>query len=229
MLAPLVLLLVLPGADPNEAEQLFRQMEAKVTKVKTLECTYDTKVEADQKGTIKGKLFLTEGNKSWLEMGAEFGGKSHKMTVISDGTKMKFVREDGKSPPVKDVPKWMGEAMRVTFTRAGVTYPYMSTRETDEKEFKADEHLRLADFKLGKKEMIDKQEAQAVQYTLTAKKLQVEVKIDVTVWIDTKTQLPLKRVLSVVMGEEKLTLTETYTNIKLDGKIDPKQFELPKE
>jgi hypothetical protein len=28
---------------------------------------------------------------------------------------------------------------------------------------------------------------------------------------------------------KKMTITETYTKFEIDGKIDPKQFELPKE
>jgi hypothetical protein len=30
-------------------------------------------------------------------------------------------------------------------------------------------------------------------------------------------------------GQEKLTLVETYSDFKLDEKIDPSKFELPKE
>ena len=48
-------------------------------------------------------------------------------------------------------------------------------------------------------------------------------------WIDTKTNLPLKRAIMTQKGDDKFTVTETYTKLKLDEKIDPKMFELPKE
>ena len=50
-----------------------------------------------------------------------------------------------------------------------------------------------------------------------------------TVWIDTKTNLPVKRVTEVTEGDTKMTMTETIKKFKLDEKVDPKTFELPKE
>ena len=231
MLAPLVLLVLLPGADQDDAEKLFRQMEAKLAKAKTIDCTYEAKVEAEKTGTMKGTLLLGEGNKIRMEMGGEFGGMKGKFTMIADGTKMKAVGEGIPAQPAEDAPKWLGEAVRASLARAGLMLPFMSAspRSPDkEKEFKIDEHFQVSDFRLGKKEMVDKHEAQVVQYTLTLK-MPKDQKLDATVWIDTKTQLPLKRVLTSTMDGEKKTLTETYTKLEVDGKIDPKQFELPKE
>jgi outer membrane lipoprotein-sorting protein len=216
MLSPLVLLVLLPGAEPNEAEQLFRQMEAKVIKAKTVECAFDAKVEADKTGTIKGTLLLGEGKKCRMEMGIEFGGMKEKFTMISDGTKMKAVI-DGKPTPAEDANLGYVKEMRAAVVH-GVAFTSWSTG------LPVPVYFRASDFKLGKKEMVDKQEAQVVQYTLTHPLLRPkqEAKYDVTVWIDTKTQLPLKRVFNG-------TMTETYTKLEVDGKIDAKQFELPKE
>ena len=50
----------------------------------------------------------------------------------------------------------------------------------------------------------------------------------VTVWIDVKTNLPLKRVIAANEGTETITVTVTYTRIALDAKIDDKEFQLPK-
>jgi outer membrane lipoprotein-sorting protein len=231
MLAPLVLLALLPGADKDDAEKLFRQMEAKMVKAKTIDCTFDVKVEAEKTGTMKGTLLLGEGNKVRMEMAGEFGGMKGKITMISDGTKMKAIGEGAPARPAEDTPKWMSEAMRALLARAGVALPFMmhSPRPPEkEKEFKVDDHFTVSDFKLGKKEMVDKQEAQVVQYTLMLK-MPKEEKVDASVWIDTKTQLPLKRVFTATMDGKKFTITETYTKMDVDGKIDPKQFELPKE
>jgi len=232
MLAPLVLLLVVPGADKDDAEKLFRQMEAKLMKAKTVDCAFDAKVEADKTGTLKGAVLLGEGNKVRIEMSNESGGMKGEETVISDGTKSKA---SDKGALTTDVPKWLGEAVRAAVARCGVALlsvlgprPADPEKEFPEKEFKIDEHFQVSDFKLGKKEMVNKQEAQAVQYTLTLKKPKKE-KIEVSVWIDPKTQLPLKRVLTGTLDGKKMTITETYTKMEIDGKIDPKQFELPKE
>jgi outer membrane lipoprotein-sorting protein len=242
MLAPLVLLLVLPGADKDDAEKLFRQMETKLAKAKTVDCAYEARFEADKAEavTMKGTLLLGEGNKLRMEWSGESGGMKEKFTMISDGTKME--------PYGDDIPKWLGEAVRASMARAGVvrTFEYGSPLffkwsfprpPEPKKEFKIDEHFKVFDFKLGKKEMVDKQEAQVVQYTLKEKgtlelKEPKEGKVEVSVWIDTKTLLPLKRIITIMMDDmddKKATYTETYTRQEVDGKIDPKQFELPKK
>jgi outer membrane lipoprotein-sorting protein len=229
MLAPLMLLVLLPGADKDDAEKLFRRMEAKLAKAKTVECAYEAKVEADKTVTIKGTLLLGEGNKIRMEVNGESGGMKEKLTMISDGTKVKVIPEGAPARSLEDAPKWMGEAVRAVVARCGVARLVMSTglAPQKDKEFNVDEYLQVSDFKLGKKEMVDKQEAQVVQYILTLK-LKDE-KVEESVWIDTETQLPLKRVLITAMDGKKMTLTETYTKLEIDGKIDPKQFEPPKE
>ena len=89
MLTPLVLLLVVPNAEPNEAEKLFHQMETKVMRAKTLESDFETKIEENkQKVTMMGTLFLGDGNKVRVEKNYEVDGKKQKTTLVADGTKM---------------------------------------------------------------------------------------------------------------------------------------------
>jgi outer membrane lipoprotein-sorting protein len=226
MLAPLVLLLVVPGAEPNEAEKLFREMEAKLTKAKTVECTYEAKIEAPEtapikSGTAKGAVLLGEGNRFRMEAPFESG----KLTFVCDGKKMAIISDDNaQKNPVGEGGR---EELRVTVARGGGTVFFTGNSPLfsipfDGRSF--EEKLRVSDFKLGQKEMVDKQEAQVIHYHL-GKKGTAEVKV----WIDTKTHLPLKRVVAEGEGDEKVTFTETYTKLTIDGKIDPKQFELPKK
>jgi outer membrane lipoprotein-sorting protein len=229
MLVPLMLLALLPGADKDDAEKLFREMEAKVAKAKTLDCAFDGALETDQKGTMKGTLLAGEGNKVRMEMSADLGGMKRKFMVVSDGAKSKAAGDGVPAQPAKDTPKWLGEAVRVGIGRGGVMPVMMATGPgRDEKEFKVDDHFQVGDFKLGKKEMVDNREAQVVQYTLTMKQPKEE-KIEASVWIDTKTHLPLKHVFTGTMDGRKVMMTETFTKFEVDGKIDAKQFELPKD
>ena len=48
------------------------------------------------------------------------------------------------------------------------------------------------------------------------------------VWIDTQTQLPLKRSIEAKDSMETRTLEETYTTFTVNAKIDSKMFEIPK-
>ena len=226
MLAPLMLLVLLPGADTDDAEKLFRQMEAKLAKAKTVECTYEAKAEGEKAGRMSGTLRFAEGNKVRFEVTDELREERVKATLIADGTKMTAVGE-GVPKEVKDVPKWFSEALAASITRSGlvVVFFFNGTSEKPD-EFKVDEQFRVAEFKLGQKERVGDREAQVVRYLLTVKAVSNEP-MSVAVWVDTKTQLPLKRVLTAKLHGKKTTLTETYTKLEVDGKIDPKQFELP--
>jgi hypothetical protein len=63
-----------------------------------------------------------------------------------------------------------------------------------------------------------------IEYTLTTKTLKDP--FAVKVWIETKTNLPLKRVLSSQINGERASFTEIYSAMNLDGNVDPKKFEL---
>jgi hypothetical protein len=238
MFAPLVLLLALPGAEPNEAEKLFRQMEDKMMKAKSVECVGETKEEQDADGTIVIRLrpytLCSEGNKGRIELTIKLTDKTHKIIHIADGTKT-ATTFDGKSEDPKLIPKFFPKVLRAHITRGSPSLNSILLGDDpieQPKEFKLDEEFKVSDFKLGKKEMVGKQEAQVVEFKTVSKQMP-DTPIKVMVWLDTKTQLPLKRVAVYTLtdGNRKATYTttETYTKLELDGKIDPKQFELPKK
>jgi hypothetical protein len=51
----------------------------------------------------------------------------------------------------------------------------------------------------------------------------------VTVWLDAKTGLPLKRQVSAKADGGTRVVEELYTDLKVGGKLDARTFELPKE
>jgi outer membrane lipoprotein-sorting protein len=229
MLVPLVFVLALHAADQNDAEKQFRQMEMKLTNAKTIECTFEAKLEGDkEKGNLKGELTVGEGNKSQLEMGGDMDGKAIKATMIVDGTKMVVIADD-KPKGKEDTPKWLNDAYRAAMVRSGLFVPLMFIHRVGEqpKEFKADDEFKVSDFKLGKKEKVGDQEGQAIQYKLHIKEFPEPLAL--TVWMDTKKPLPLKRVITMMKDKEKMTITETYSKLNLDEKVDTKKFELPKD
>jgi outer membrane lipoprotein-sorting protein len=228
MFAQLVLLIALPAAEPNEAEKLFRQMETQLLKAKAVECTYEMQSDAEKNFNMKGTL-LAEGNKFRLEIISDIEGASEKITVLTDGVKLVTLGEKSTRDP-EAAPKWLPQGMRIAFVRSGFLMSsfFASRRAAQLKEFKVEDQLRVSEFKIMQKDKIGDKEAQAVQYTLTMAGTK-EPPMTVTVWLDTKTNLPLKRVLNGMKGDKKVTLTETYTKVELDGKLDPKQFELPKK
>jgi outer membrane lipoprotein-sorting protein len=227
----MVLLALLPPAEPNEAEKLFRQMEEKVLKAKTLECVVEGTVEGTAKGVklgMKATVLAGAHNQVRMDLTGEAEGKTEKLSIISDGMKVMTVEKE--PAPAQYASKWLGESVRAAVARSGVTVPFILIRLAPDKtrEFKVDEYLPISDFKLGKKETVGKHEAQVVEYTLTLKTEKSPPPIAVQVWIDTKSHVPLKRVLTGEKGKDTVTITETYTKVEIDGKIDLKMFELPK-
>jgi outer membrane lipoprotein-sorting protein len=225
----LVLLALLPGQGTDDGEKLFRQMEAKMSKAKALDLSFDIAIEAGKGGMVKGTVVAMNGNKARLELVGELESKPIKMLMISDGTRMKSTGSGEEGAP-RDTPKNLDEMIRAMMTRAGVLLPIFMREPVEDgqkpKEFKPDEQVRVSEFGLGKTEKLGEQEAQVVEYKLNMKP--AKEPFSVTVWIDPKTSLPLKRVLAGKMEDQKMTVTETYTKLVLDGKLDEKKFELPK-
>src|SRR5437764_1218521 len=122
MLLPLMVLMALPAAEPNEAEKLFRDMEKKVHSAKTLECTFTVKADGMEKIAVKGTLSLAQGNKFSVEATADKEGKTHKANAISDGTTLQSSEDDKSSK--KETPKFLGQAVLASITRTGSTVFY---------------------------------------------------------------------------------------------------------
>jgi hypothetical protein len=144
-----------------------------------------------------------------------------------------MVTVDNKTAqPARDTPKKLGERVLTGTARGGIFVPmYLAVEVSPEgekpKEADLNELLKVSGFKLRKKEKVDGKEAQVIEYMLTVASVG-GVKINSTVWVDAKTHVPLKRLLTAKVGDQELKVTETYSKVVVDGKIDPKTFELPK-
>jgi outer membrane lipoprotein-sorting protein len=111
------------------------------------------------------------------------------------------------------------------FARAGMLAMMRSQPRGDNKEaFDLDKMLAIRDFKAGAKEKVGTHDTQVVQYNLDLK----EGTAKVSLWIDTKTNLPVKRELTVDDNGKNFQITETISAFDVNPKLDPKLFELPK-
>lgn len=217
-------------AQPNEAETLFRQMEKKVNSAKALECNLKGMIECwDGSFPFEGTLALTEGNKTHLKLNINYR-KIEKYEMISDGLDLRLSMDsDGLR---KNAPKLFSRTSQALFSRAGVVVPFHAffmNADKDsalDRDYKIDDLLVASDFKFGKEEVMADYKTQSIEHLLKAKNL--NSKIQVVVYIDPKTCLPLKRVVTI-MGVSKSTYTEIYSAVNLEGSIDPKEFELPKD
>jgi hypothetical protein len=161
-----------------------------------------------------------------MEMNGEFDGTAMKLVSVCDG-KANRTTYNGQ-PAGPDMPPEEGafEKGLAVFARAGMLAMMRSQRKDDKKEaFDLDKMIAIKDFKAGAKEKVGTHDTQVVQYNLD---LGMEGKAKVSLWIDTKTNLPVKRELMVDDNGKNFQLTETITAFDVNPKLDPKLYELPK-
>jgi outer membrane lipoprotein-sorting protein len=203
------------SVQDNEAEQLFQKMEEALLKAKTLDLSFHI---TDGAGKVKeksrGTLVAMSGNKVRLEM---FGQK----VLVSNGTRMiRAVPDEG---PL-DTPKDLDAEVRTWVARPGVFQAQIQWAANVP--VAAKERFRVSGFKLGNKEKVGERDTQRVDYQLTVKG--EDAAIPVTVWIDLKTKLPVKRQYEFTEKGETVRSFEIYSRLTTDEKVDPKVFELPR-
>lgn len=220
---------VLLAAEPDSAEAQFKKMEQQVLKCKTLQTELDVVAGAEKESfmEMKGRMLIAQGNKVRMELEGEIRKEKDKMVMVSDGKKM--IMDSAKRPgqgKEQDSPKHLTEASLASYSRSGIVVALFMARASsgDEKPeaFDIDKEMAISDFKLGKKEG----GTQAIEYKLATRGGKDPMAI--TVWIDSKTNLPVKRVATAMEGKMTMTITEKYAKTELDGKIDDKKFTLPK-
>jgi outer membrane lipoprotein-sorting protein len=217
------------AAEPDSAEAQFKKMEQQVLKCKTLQTELEVTAGSEKESFIemKGRMLVAPGNKIRMELEGELRKEKDKMVMVSDGKKM--IMDSTKRPgqgKEQDTPKHMTEASLASYSRSGIVVALFMSRTSsgDEKPeaFDIDKEMAISDFKLGKKEG----GTQAIEYKLATRGGKEPLAI--TVWVDTKTNLPVKRVAMAMEGKMTITMTEKYAKTELDGKIDDKEFTLPK-
>ncbi len=211
----------------KQAERLFHESEQTLAEADRVRITVECTVEgtARQAERIKGTLLMARRNKLRLVVEGSHRGQAFRFSDVSDGIKMKSEATGLEPREAQDSPSDLNAMFAGTFSRIGLIAGFrVSTRQAGEKEPGLDDQFKVSDFALGKKEKVGEREARVIDYKLLMDKLDTA---ETTLWLDTETKLPLKRVLSTTAGNESLRVTETY-QIRVGGTIDEKQFELPK-
>jgi len=230
-----------PGQNTNRggddrAKQLFQQMEGRLAKAQTLECAFEITDEFAARGDprskllLEGYLFLAEGNRARQEINERADGRPTFHMLVSDG--MRWWWYDKGSPPhlVNTKPYADLNADFLTaLARTGLSLPNLPLPPVEAADSK--ERFPVSGFRLGPKEKIGEREAQRLEYQLFIKGQKEpngeDAPFSVTVWLDPQTSLPIQRV--VVQDVLGMRITESYDKLILNGKVDAKRFELPKE
>jgi outer membrane lipoprotein-sorting protein len=207
-------------AQEGEAEKLYRAMEKKILAAESLALEFNSQLTVDDKKfTVKGTIHVASSNQTRLELESEVFELGGKVLIVTNGKSKyakvgKVVFDEGPFPP-------KGEVLLALIAQISAAHAALTTKIAASDQ---DKDLPVKNFKLGVKEMVGKREAQVVQYQIQDKKIGDVA--EVSVWIDTKTQLPLKR--AIAAKDKRIgDLTETYSVFTVDSKLDGKLFDIP--
>jgi hypothetical protein len=225
----LVLFVPALAAQESEPEKRFRAMEEKILAAKVFQVSGEMNVAGGKgdKSRFEVAILLGTGNRAWLTAVAQVRGEKHHLQMISDGMRMRLTGTADKQPPEQPTPKHLHRALALTFTRLGLTAglrPFRRRPGAMTGAEEPDRQLILSDFKLGPAEKVEERAARVLRYKVSGPAAPGPV--EVTLWLDARTDLPLKRVLD--LEKYKARITETYKEFHLDPKVKPRVFELPR-
>jgi RNA polymerase sigma factor (sigma-70 family) len=208
-------------SDHDKPELLFQKMENALVRAKSMECSF--KVEAGDALFWNGTLFLGEENRARLEINEASAGKAMRVRIVSDGARMSYQDNGMKQPKIEQTAKDLNRDILTWMARTGLFLPQCPLPEVKANDAK--DRFSVARFKLGEQEAVDGLETRRIEYQLTVKGQKDPM--SVTVWIDLKANLPVKRRI-VASVAEALVFVETYDKVTIDAKVDSGKFELPK-
>src|SRR5262245_50330473 len=153
--ATVAVLLAALAQDKNEAEQLFRKMEDKLARAKTLQVAVSISIAGNKEGKFAGSLTLAEGNKARLHLKGALADKALDLEMVSDGVRM-HVSNPGSKPSDRETPKNLNDIVARALSRVGLFATLMTARQSGPKraELGVDDLFRASQFKLGKKEKV---------------------------------------------------------------------------
>ncbi|HYV35910.1 MAG TPA: hypothetical protein VE988_09420 [Gemmataceae bacterium] len=226
LLAAVLLMVAAPAyAQQNDAEKLYRTMEKKIASAKSLKVACDADGEfGGAPAKMTASTQLADGNKARIDFTIEIGGMNFKVALVADGKQLAQTTPFGPAPKMQAAPANLNKILAGALARAGVVATAGITDKDDLASFDLDKKAPISDFKMGAKDKVGKADAQIIEYIVT---FDGTDKTSVKLWIDTKTNLPLKRQLFDEIKKDG-KITETYTEFVIDPQLDAKVFELPK-
>lgn len=211
-----------PPQAANDGEALYKKMEAALAAAKKLEVTFESSTEAPGPARISGTIKVESGNKLEMKVQGDVGVKKYTLELTCDGGKMNLTRTETPPPPVPlgpqpelPAPGTLAANVAAALARGGAWFaqefadgeyravadPFFEERQAAKAENRPMKDLpavaprdaatlhTMANFRQGKPEG----GATPVTYDLTRTGEKVALMTTVTVWIDSKSSLPLKR------------------------------------
>jgi outer membrane lipoprotein-sorting protein len=220
-------------AQENDAEKMFRAMESKVRAVKSLKMVCElegTISDEDDRIKVKASQQFAGKNKARFELHTEMLGIISKTLQLCDGKQMVAFESGRAVGEPRPADPELNAGLPKAIGRGGFMLPRLVVNR-DKTGFDADKLLPASNFKLGAKERVGDKDAQIIEYIV---KFGGESsafgncdKVEVTLWIDAKTMIPLKRKVASANAKKRF-FVEVYKEFVINPELDSKIFSLPK-
>lgn len=170
-------------------------------------------------GEAKGELIVAVDNRLRLDMTVDIDGKKEAVLIICDG-KQQQVTVAGERPRTEKIDPKLVDNVHVALRKCGVFFvwllPFGESPDLDKV-------LPLSAARFGEIDRKGKTEVYRCQFKLTI----MDQPFDVELWLDNKTNLPLKREIKSSKDGKALVLHET-SDIELNPTLNATVFELKK-
>jgi outer membrane lipoprotein-sorting protein len=221
-------------AEVGEAEKLFQKFEARLTKAETIQLKYKAapEMKGDKNPKVEGLLLLQKGNNLRLQMDGRILPlhEPGKAVVVSDGKTMRAglpgpLRLDGKGVKPEKAPANLHSAFVASLSREGIlmfvtSHVVGGTLAENLRDDLDRKEAAPTGFTLRAPETVGETLTQVIEFRTKLRGAWPDEEVAVTLWLDSQTGLPVKRVVK----HKGVLLTETYEDVKLDGAIDAGQF-----
>jgi outer membrane lipoprotein-sorting protein len=204
----------------SEAEKRLRALDQKIKAARAIQAAVRLEFRAKGK-RAKGhaSLLFTKENQARLNVELNEFGKKQAAEMVADGKQVKFAETPDTIAKAEadPVPATLSRRLARTLSGPGLwlTYHDLSGR--------APFRFHIVSFETRAATKVNGRDTQMVTYFVVGLP---GTDWDVTVWIDAKTGLPLKRLI-IPIGGQPGSVTETY-EIALNPKIAAGAFRLPK-
>ena len=211
-------------AQELEGEKLFQAMQERISCAKAIHVkvgmTGNTP-DFDEKAALHLGIWVTDANQARCEM--EISRKDRETVsalMVSDGSGV-VMAAPGKRLALP-MPANLAVTLKSGLATAGADMvPGVLLSDP----LALEKRLVASGFKLGAREKVGMGETQVLRYVANAKNSGPATAVNIAVWIDLQTNLPVKRVCAMDNG---IRSEELYSDWQLNAPMDPALFELPK-
>jgi len=224
-----ILFLAIPQAEEKQgAAEFLAAVESLYLGADTLQWKGTFKIErvtpegSNEVGSAEVEAAFKKANRVRVQLKAKEGGSE----IRSDGIALLF--NPGRRPHRGATPKSLDANVRIILIRAGVEMASLSRAIRQDLDLETvTKRLSLSEIRWGKVDKIEGKDIKTVEYVLSAVVDDSKSEYKVKLWVDPKTHHVLRRVME--NPAQGLRITETYSSISINAKLEDTHFAVPIE